>query len=187
MDPYAGWLCALGPPTPLQGVLRPIGCGGRDSNPRPSGYGPDELPDCSTPRYRIGRLAATSGQWLAFSASLTDLHFCLAGFRLGEVIAKIVSCRPSALLGRKRWTLLSTSEVWRFSRRGGLSLRLARTVSKDGNRYRILSDSPRHLASKPPKHLVRDKRFIPFRCFGIPDIDFSMSPSKSGIGCGGRI
>src|SRR6185437_14527459 len=23
---------------------------GRDSNPRPSGYEPDELPDCSTPR-----------------------------------------------------------------------------------------------------------------------------------------
>lgn len=111
----------------------------------------------------------------------------LAGFHPTKSSRRSSLADRTPFSGEKRWTLLSTSEVWRFSRRGGLSLRLARTVSKDGNRYRILSDSPRHLASKPPKHLVRDKRFIPFRCFGIPDIDFSMSPSKSGIGCGGRI
>ena len=27
---------------------------GRDLNPRPPGYEPDELPNCSTPRYKIG-------------------------------------------------------------------------------------------------------------------------------------
>ncbi len=32
---------------------------GRDLNPRPSGYGPDELPGCSTPRYTETMLVET--------------------------------------------------------------------------------------------------------------------------------
>ena len=32
-----------------------IGCGGRIWTIRPSGYEPDELPDCSTPRYKRAR------------------------------------------------------------------------------------------------------------------------------------
>ena len=32
-----------------------IGCGGRIWTIRPSGYEPDELPDCSTPRYKCAR------------------------------------------------------------------------------------------------------------------------------------
>ena len=33
--------------------VRRGGCGGGDLNPRPSGYEPDELPDCSTPRHIV--------------------------------------------------------------------------------------------------------------------------------------
>ena len=29
------------------------GCGGQDLNLRPLGYEPNELPDCSTPRYAL--------------------------------------------------------------------------------------------------------------------------------------
>ena len=34
---------------------------GQDLNLRPSGYEPDELPDCSTPRYRLQASGARAG------------------------------------------------------------------------------------------------------------------------------
>ena len=38
------------------------GCGGLDLNQRPSGYEPDELPSCSTPRYI--KVYYAPDQWL---------------------------------------------------------------------------------------------------------------------------
>ena len=38
------------------------GCGGGDLNPRPLGYEPNELPDCSTPRHVCGSDASSSPQ-----------------------------------------------------------------------------------------------------------------------------
>src|SRR5687768_13448132 len=45
-------------------ALRPLWLRGRDLNPRPLGYEPNELPDCSTPRQRnlIVTLAAGAPQ-----------------------------------------------------------------------------------------------------------------------------
>src|SRR5581483_12273014 len=62
---------------------------GRDSNPRPSGYEPDELPDCSTPRWtsndsriRVTGDRVCEARSAADSRCLADspftflLHFC---------------------------------------------------------------------------------------------------------------
>src|SRR6185437_7123813 len=48
---------------------------GRDSNPRPSGYEPDELPDCSTPRRRTTNLAGANGS----STGLGSRHRLVLG------------------------------------------------------------------------------------------------------------
>ena len=51
---------------PFQIFVRPELVAGKDLNLRPSGYEPDELPDCSTPRLRLlpFKLSATNSSFL---------------------------------------------------------------------------------------------------------------------------
>ena len=61
------WCCTSVVPHNKTGYRKPCnpliinGCGGGDLNPRPLGYEPNELPDCSTPRHRLQSQMLTCG------------------------------------------------------------------------------------------------------------------------------
>ena len=46
---------------PSDGFVKEFWLRGRDLNPRPLGYEPNELPDCSTPRQEESNLTTTIG------------------------------------------------------------------------------------------------------------------------------
>src|SRR5438046_5458436 len=64
---------------------------GRDLNPRPSGYEPDELPGCSTPRlYRKPTVGPGGGQRLRRLVSFETLEELAKSLHLGTVRRPIV-------------------------------------------------------------------------------------------------
>ena len=65
----------------LLNFLSLIGCGGTDLNRRPSGYEPDELPDCSTPRYNYILFLSLLSFFTLLIFSCRILFFFLKVFR----------------------------------------------------------------------------------------------------------
>src|SRR5437763_4802000 len=74
---------------------------GRDLNPRPSGYEPDELPGCSTPRLEVGIMAHRTGN--ATAKSRSTIYFRAeneSNYRVGQK----GKSRSKILVGTASWS-----------------------------------------------------------------------------------
>jgi hypothetical protein len=133
---------------------------GRDLNPRPLGYEPNELPDCSTPRQSRSPMRPTNRN-LKLAFRNFEIRNSLVGLgrvelptsRLSGVRSNQLSYRPPglfhAILAQKRATLLFCDPFMTVDQREG---RVA-SVAKYCLRSTLLPNCKR---SRKPKHSISE-------------------------------
>ena len=89
---------------------------GQDLNLRPSGYEPDELPDCSTPRYTICSLSTNGWRWIRTTEAICSRFTVCPLWPLGN--PSIWCCHHKPINGLEPltcWLQISCSANWATS------------------------------------------------------------------------